>query len=184
MKPPEKIQTKELLLRRIEISDAKRMFDSYSCDPEVAKYMSWRLTGKFEDTLCFVKTAIDWWNTPETAADFVYAIQNLESGEFIGCCSAGPHSAGCQYHWGLGYNLARKFWGRGYGTQVVTVLSQELMKRPEIFRLSAVVDTENIASARVLEKSGCSREGTLRRYAIHPNRSSEPRDIHLYSLIK
>ena len=41
-------------------------------------------------------------------------------------------------------------------------------------------DVENTALARVLEKVGMAREGILRRYIIHPNISSEPRNCFMY----
>jgi ribosomal-protein-alanine N-acetyltransferase len=47
-----------------------------------------------------------------------------------------------------------------------------------------VCDAENVASSRVLEKAGMTREGLLRRYAMHPNVSDEPRDSLCYALTK
>jgi [ribosomal protein S5]-alanine N-acetyltransferase len=35
-----------------------------------------------------------------------------------------------------------------------------------------------------LEKIGMRREGTLRRWALHPNLSDEPRDAYCYSVVK
>ena len=52
-----------------------------------------------------------------------------------------------------------------------------------IYRIWAVCDLENKASARVLEKVGMQREGILRRYIVHPNVSAEPRDCSVYSKI-
>lgn len=53
-----------------------------------------------------------------------------------------------------------------------------------IYRIWAVCDLENKASARVLEKVGMQREGILRRYIVHPNVSAEPRDCCVYSKIR
>ncbi len=39
-------------------------------------------------------------------------------------------------------------------------------------------------SARVLEKAGFSLEGTLRRWAVRPNISSEPRDAFIFSRVR
>lgn len=184
MIPPEKLQTESLLLRKIEAGDARLVFESYACDPEVARYMSWPLTGNFEDTNSFVKTAVGWWDQPDTADDFVYSILLQAGNRFIGCCSAGPHSQNSKYHWGLGYNIARPFWGNGYATEAIQALSQYVIGRPEVYRVSAVVDVENPASARVLEKCGFAKEGILKRFAVHPNAGKEPRDIFIYALTK
>ncbi|MBX7145226.1 MAG: GNAT family N-acetyltransferase [Oligoflexia bacterium] len=181
MKPPELIGTESLQLQPIQLSDAALMFKEYAQDPQVARYMSWPLAKNIEDTVSFVRSAIGWWENPEQAQDFVYSIRVTSSQQFIGCCSAGPHRPGMNFHWGIGYNLARRFWGQGYGTQVVCALAHVLMQRAEIHRVSAVVDIENIASARVLEKAGFIREGILRKYAVHPNLGSTPRDIFIYA---
>ena len=53
-----------------------------------------------------------------------------------------------------------------------------------IFRIWAVCDLDNFASARVLEKAGMQREGVLRRYILHPNISSEPRDVYCYATVR
>jgi len=45
-------------------------------------------------------------------------------------------------------------------------------------------DVDNLASARVLEKVGMSREGVLRRSTMHPNASDEPRDSYCYAIVK
>ena len=52
------------------------------------------------------------------------------------------------------------------------------------YRVCAVCDVENKPSARALEKVGMQREGTLRRYIVHPNVSPEPRDCFVYSRVR
>ena len=48
----------------------------------------------------------------------------------------------------------------------------------------ATCDAENNASARAMEKAGLTREGMLRRYIVHPNVSSEPRDSYMYAVTR
>jgi len=56
--------------------------------------------------------------------------------------------------------------------------------RPEVYRVWAVCDTANLASARVLEKVGMTREGILKRWSVHPNVSPEPRDCFVYARVR
>lgn len=42
----------------------------------------------------------------------------------------------------------------------------------------------NVASARVLEKAGLTREGVLRQAIIRPNLSDKPRDAFSYSKVR
>ena len=46
------------------------------------------------------------------------------------------------------------------------------------------LDEENFASARVLEKAGMQREGILRRWSLHPNISSVPRDCWSFAIVR
>lgn len=55
---------------------------------------------------------------------------------------------------------------------------------PQTARIEAVCDLENVASARVMEKIGMKREGVLRAYMTHPNVSTSPRDVYMYSLVR
>jgi RimJ/RimL family protein N-acetyltransferase len=58
------------------------------------------------------------------------------------------------------------------------------LKQPEIFRIWAVCDVDNLASARVMEKAGMQGEGRLCRWSVHPNISAQPRDSYCFSITK
>jgi RimJ/RimL family protein N-acetyltransferase len=68
--------------------------------------------------------------------------------------------------------------------EVIQCLIDWALEQPEIYRVWAVCDVENLASARVLEKVGMRREGLLHRWSVHPNVSTEPRDSFCYSITK
>ena len=84
----------------------------------------------------------------------------------------------------IAYHLARPEWGQGYATEAARTLVDWALGQPQVLRIWTVVDVDNAASVRVLEKLGMVREGVLRRWSIHPNISSEPRDFYCYALIK
>jgi len=86
--------------------------------------------------------------------------------------------------WELGYVLARQHWGRGFMTEALKELIAWALKQKDIYRVWAVCDVDNLASARVMEKSGMRREGVLRRWSVHPNLSPEPRDSYCYAIVK
>lgn len=82
----------------------------------------------------------------------------------------------------VGYWLGVDFWGRGIATDAVRQLTQFAFARhPELRRLYAVPFTSNRASARVLEKAGYTREGTLRESAIKDGRVL---DQFMYSILR
>ena len=66
----------------------------------------------------------------------------------------------------MGYWLAEPLWGRGLTTRAVTAVSDWAIDNYKVVRVFATVFSHNVASMRVLEKSGFVREGVLRRSAI------------------
>jgi ribosomal-protein-alanine N-acetyltransferase len=82
----------------------------------------------------------------------------------------------------VGYWLGRAFWGRGIATAALRLLTAHAFAAdPELRRLWAVPFVTNIASARVLEKAGYTREGTLRQSAIKDGRVL---DQWLYAIVR
>jgi RimJ/RimL family protein N-acetyltransferase len=66
----------------------------------------------------------------------------------------------------LGYWLAEPYWGQGILSEAVPAFTEWAMREFGLLRLEAIVFEWNPASARVLEKAGYVREGTLRRSAV------------------
>lgn len=63
----------------------------------------------------------------------------------------------------LGFWLGRTYWGRGVMSEAVPAFADWVFDTyPDVCRLHAEVMSWNLASARVLEKAGFVREGTLR----------------------
>ena len=84
----------------------------------------------------------------------------------------------------IGYVLARPHWGRGLMTEAGRAIVDLAFADPAVYRVWAVCDADNAASARVMEKLGMTLEGTLRRWIVHPNVSDAPRDALCYSRIR
>lgn len=66
----------------------------------------------------------------------------------------------------MGYWLGEPFWGRGLTTRAVAASSDWAFDNYKVVRIYAMTFAHNVASVRVLEKSGFQREGILRRSAI------------------
>jgi RimJ/RimL family protein N-acetyltransferase len=84
----------------------------------------------------------------------------------------------------LGYVLVPRLWRRGLMSEAVAGLVKWALAQPEIYRIWAVCDVENVASARLLESVGMQLEGTLRRWLVHPNVGDLPRDCLCYAIVK
>lgn len=81
----------------------------------------------------------------------------------------------------FGFVLNRRYWHLGYATEAARAVVEWVSRHENVHRIWATCDTENAASARVLEKVGLAREGILLRWVIRPNISQEPRDAFLYA---
>lgn len=66
----------------------------------------------------------------------------------------------------LGYTVGEKFQGRGIGTLMVSALARRVFAETNLRKLIAYVHDANLASCRVLEKSGFKREGLLREHYL------------------
>lgn len=62
----------------------------------------------------------------------------------------------------VGYWLAEPFWGKGYMTTALRLITSYAFDRFDFERLQACVFATNAASCRVLEKCGYELEGRLR----------------------
>ena len=59
--------------------------------------------------------------------------------------------------------LSKKYHGKGYGTEALSAMVSFCFTSTELKRLWAEVDIRNVASQRILEKSGFTREGLIRQ---------------------
>lgn len=174
---PERLETERLILRLITRGDAQSIFAGYAQDPEVVRYLTWRPHRSFADTEAYIARCL------AAPADLArtYALVGRAEGRLLGAFDLRrlePHRIDC------GYVLARPLWRRGLMTEALAAAARWAISEPDIWRIGAVCDTENLASARVMEKAGLAREGILRRWLIHPNVGLEPRDCFSYALTR
>jgi ribosomal-protein-alanine N-acetyltransferase len=59
----------------------------------------------------------------------------------------------------IGYIIARKHQGRGFGTEAVQALIQYCTDELAVHRIEALIHPENTASTRLVERLGFRREG-------------------------
>ncbi len=174
---PERLETERLTLRPIARGDAPAIFAGYAQDPEVVRYLNWRSHRRLAETEAYVARCLA---APPTRSR-TYALLGHAEGSLLGAFELRrpePYRLDC------GYVLARRFWGRGLMTEALAEAARWAMRQPDIWRIGALCDTDNFASARVMEKAGLAREGILRRWLLHPNIGPDPRDCFSYALTR
>jgi [ribosomal protein S5]-alanine N-acetyltransferase len=93
------------------------------------------------------------------------AIDRVEDGAFVGWCSVSRWNPDFRSA-ALGYCLSDAAWGHGYATEAAGAALGWAFEALALNRVQAETDTRNTASARVLEKLGFVREGTLREDCV------------------
>ena len=177
IKPPTEFQTERLLLRQPFVKDAEAIFAEYASDPEVTRYMTWVPHKTKESVSEFLEGQI---KRLRAAENISWVLTKPHDNRPIGAIGGSVRGHAIE----IGYVLGRQYWNRGYMTEAICTVADWLLAQPDVFRVWAVCDIENPGSARALEKSQFEREGLLRRWIMHPNLSSEPRDCYIYARIR
>ena len=174
---PEAFKTTRLILRPIAKGDAPAIFTGYAQDPIVVRFLIWRPHEALSETEDYIARCM----AVPPYKGRTYALIGRGRSQLLGAFELRrpkPHMLDFRYV------LARVNWGRGLMAEALIEVVDWAMRQASIWRIGAVCDVENPASARVMEKAELQREGTLRRWIIHPNIGSEPRDCFSYAKIR
>ena len=171
------IETERLVLRDFSMEDAPAVH-RYGSDPEVVRYMPWG-PNTWADTKDFLRRKLDGQRAdPRSVFDF--AVTLYSSGEIIGSCGISIISTQRRQA-AIGYVYRRDVWGKGYATEAAKALVALGFEELGMHRIFTYCDVDNIASARVLEKTGMQREGLVRHDALV---RGQWRDSYLYAILE
>jgi [ribosomal protein S5]-alanine N-acetyltransferase len=132
-----------------------------------------------EDAESFIKTILAQ-KKQEPRVSYQFALVNKPDEKLIG--HFGIYIKSIENKEGeIGYSMNPSYQKRGYMTEAARKLVSFGFTQLGLHRIFAVCDTDNIASYRVMEKSGMRREGCLREHEIH---NGVWRDYVLYSILK
>lgn len=143
------LETERLLLRPMTANDAESVFRNWTSDPNVAKFMRWELHKHVSETRE--------WLTSEEALVESDAVYNWgfvlkETGELIG--SGGLVYIEFKGMFELGYNIMKKYWGRGLTTEAaqrIIDFGKNELRQTKFYCCHA---KDNPASGRVMTKVG------------------------------
>lgn len=80
----------------------------------------------------------------------------------------------------IAIRFGKEYHGRGYATEAVNAMVGFCFENTELQRIWTDVDVNNIASCKVLEKCGFTKEGTIRQGKM----VSIWCDYHIYGILK
>ncbi len=154
------IETERLILREIVLADAKDMF-ALNADPFVHTYLGRNPVKTIEQV--------------EGVIDFIrqqyidngigrWAIEEKETGKFVGWAGLKfiiDSINGHTNYFDLGYRLIRKYWGKGYASEAAASCVNYGFTNLMVSEIYAIADVDNIASVKVLERTGFRRMQTF-----------------------
>ncbi len=156
------IESERLLLRQHTPEDAADCFACYS-DPEVFRYSPLSEETSLESATQTLNRLLTW---HQERFLLCWAIVLKENQRFMGRIQMEDWSDE-DHRTAVGYRLGKPYWGQGYATEALRAVIAYLFEQTTVNRIYASTWSENIASARVLEKAGMRFEGLAhqRRFA-------------------
>jgi len=153
------LTTERLLLRRFRAADAP-VLAAYRSDEDTARYQTWVPPFTLEQAEDFVAQMAG--RQPDAPGWFQWAVELPAERALIGDVGVGLHDNLMQAD--LGFTFAPSHRGQGYATEAVRAVLERLFTLQGVRRVSAECDARNLASARLLERVGFTREGLRRSH--------------------
>lgn len=156
------VTTNRLILTTPAPADAREIFERYASDPEVTRFMAWPRHQSIADTRAFLAFSASEW---ERWLAGPLLIRSRADGRLLGGTGlAFSHPMEAM----TGYVLARDAWGQGFATEALGAMV-DLARDLRVARLYAPFHPDNLASRRVLEKCGFTRDANYATPHEFPN---------------
>ncbi|MDD2821883.1 MAG: GNAT family N-acetyltransferase [Flavobacterium sp.] len=169
------LETERLFLRRVDVKDVNEIIALRS-NPETMKYIPRPLVKTIEDALEHI-AMMD--AKIENNEGINWAITQKDNPKLIGVI--GHYRIKPEhYRAEIGYMLLPEFSGKGIISEAVKEVVKYGFKGMQLHSIEAVIDPENNASAKVLEKNGFVKEAHLKENEFFEGRFL---DSVIYSLL-
>jgi RimJ/RimL family protein N-acetyltransferase len=174
--PSPTLHTARLLLRPFAEADTDAIFALQS-NPRVLRYWDappWHQRAQAERFIAVCR------QMEHQGTGARLAIERSADDMFIGWCHLSQWNPVYRSA-RIGYCLDEVAWGNGFATEAAGAVLQWAFDTLDLNRVQSEADTRNTVSARVLEKLGFIREGTLREDCIV---AGEISDSWVYGLLR
>ena len=172
-----KIQSERLEMRSIALEDAAKMF-AYRSDALTNQFQGW-VPKKVNDVCNFITNKVSpIYNAEDTWHQLVIIIADTK--ELIG--DIGIHFIGLENNQvEIGYTLDKNFQGKGYATEALSKIIDQLFFELNKHRITASIDPGNIKSINLVERLGFRKEAHFRE-SVYIN--GEWTDDCVYAILK
>ena len=156
------LETERIIIRPLKIADAEAVYNNWSSDPEVTKYMRYNTHRSVSATIEWL-TSVEANYSSEKACDssknaYDWGFVFKETEELFGSgglCHVQEHGL-----FEPGYNIMKKYWSLGLATEAAGAMVDFAAESLGVNAMFARHNKENPASGRVMEKLGFVRTGS------------------------
>ncbi|GEP50886.1 alanine acetyltransferase [Flavobacterium noncentrifugens] len=170
------LETHRLLLRRVESNDVNEIFAIRS-DAETMKYIPRPLVENIQEAQSHIDMINDKIENNEGINWAITVKSNPKLIGIIGHYRIKPE----HYRAEIGYMLHPDFHGKGYITEAIEKVVAFGFNEMKLHSIEAIIDPENCASAKVLEKNGFVKEAHLRENEYYNGKFL---DTVIYSILE
>ncbi len=143
------LETERLILRPLSVTDAQDIFDRWTSDERVTRYLRYNTHASVEDTRGWLKVVEENIHSDKTY-DWGFCLK--DENYLFG--SGGIFYNDEEKCFEVGYNIMYKYWNQGYTTEIVKGMLEFAEKELELREFVAWHAKENPASGAVLKKCG------------------------------
>lgn len=171
------LETERLILRRFTIDDTEAVYNNWTSDSEVSKYMRWEYHKNINETRLKINDWLDRYNKNNF---YQWAITIKGTEEPIGAIGlfVVNESDMCG---DFGYSISRKHWGQGIASEALKAVIKFAFEVVGFNRIESYHSINNPASGKVMQNAGMKFEG-LARQKYKSNVRFE--DCNMYAVLK
>ena len=160
------LKKNNLILRTLKISDYSSKYYKWLEDKRINKYLETRLKkNSKKDIINFIKQN----NKYQDVYLFGIFIDDLSNLTHIGNIKIGPINFNHKYAYVSYFIGDISFWGKGYATLSVNIITSFAFKKLKLNKCLAGVYASNKGSIKVLEKNGYVIEANFKSQLLNNN---------------
>lgn len=156
------LRTERLILRKVKLLDAVKMYENWQSDERVTKYLSWKPYPNVEMSYMITRK---WLESYKDKSFYLWVIVLKDSKTPIGTISAMKGSD----DWNMsviGYCIGVEWWNKGYTTEAMQAVMNFMFNKVGVNKIMAYCDKLNIGSYKVMQKNGLKYEGMHYNYQL------------------
>lgn len=177
-RPPEIIESDELLWRPPEPGDAQALFDEMFSDPQTMRHLTYRLHRTLDETRAFIALSeLEW----KAGAQARWVLQDKATGRLTALVELKPWPPRAE----IGVMISRRGGARRRraGIDSLRKFLRWLIAQPQIYRVFACCSVDGDAHS-AMERLGFTLEAKLTNYEYRPNLPIPVGDSYLYAMTR